>query len=154
VVSTSLATTTALQQQQQQQQQQQRQLAQLRMMQQQAQQSPHRPQMPQNFAPQPIPMQQFYNPMSLPNTPGRGPFLPQPPNLSGMHMQGRAPVLVPPQNLPHPSPVGQHQHQQQQHQQQQHQQQQHQQQHQQQQQQPGSQGGQGDSPNDPLYMLK
>lgn len=82
---------------------QQRQLAQLRMMQQQVQ-SPHRPQMPPNYPPQQIPVQQFYNPMNHPNTPGRNPFPQQPPNVSAMHMQGRPSASVPASAVHNSSP--------------------------------------------------
>jgi hypothetical protein len=73
---------------------QQRQLAQLRMMQQQVP-SPHRQQIPPNYPPQQMPVQQFYNPMNHPNTPGRSPFPQQPQNMAAMHMQGRPSVSMP-----------------------------------------------------------
>lgn len=111
---------------------QQRQLAQLRMMQQQVP-TPHRQQIPQNYPPQQMPVQQFYNPMSHPNTPGRNPFPQQPQNVAAMHMQGRPGVSMPASNAQNsaslPTTGGQ-------------------------QQQPDNQTPKDSNQNDPLFMLK
>jgi hypothetical protein len=111
---------------------QQRQLAQLRMMQQQQVPSPHRQQIPQNYPQQQMPVQQFYNPMSHPNTPGRSPFPQQPQNVPAMHMPGRPSVSIPASSVRNsaspPTTGGQ--------------------------QQPDTQRPNDSNQNDPLFMLK